>query len=524
MPEAVKIFDTTLRDGEQSPGASLDAKQKVEVARALEALGVDAIEAGFPISSPGDFEAVRNVAKAVTRPIVAGLARCAKADIDIAWKALRPAGHPRLHLFLSTSPLHMQYKLKKSPEEVLRQAREMVKYARSLCKDVEFSPEDATRSDLPFLAQVVEAVIAAGAATVNIPDTVGYTTPGEFESIIQFLYKTVPRLKQITLSVHCHNDLGMATANSLAAVHAGARQVECTINGLGERAGNAALEEIVMAIKTRSKYYGVTTNIRTREIARVSRLVSTATGIIVQPNKAIVGANAFAHEAGIHQDGIIKQRLTYEIMDAKSIGLKENRLVLGKHSGRHALGKRLKELGYIQGAEELQKTFERFKELADKKKEIFDEDLLALVEENTAAPEEVFVLEHVQATSGLNMVPTAAVRLLKQGKPLCASATGDGPVDAVYKAIDRIVGQSHRLVSYSIQAITGGTDAQGEVTVQLAAYSRTLTGRGAHTDIIVASAKAYVNALNRMASLEKPLKPGGKKRLGLAAVAPAKKT
>ncbi len=510
MPEVVKIFDTTLRDGEQSPGASLDVNQKVEVARALESLGVDVIEAGFPISSPGDFEAVRAVAKTVKEPIVAGLARCHKADIDAAWKALRVAKHPRIHLFLSTSDLHMKYKLKKKPEEVLRIAIEMVRYAKSLCQDVAFSPEDATRTDLPFLIRVVEAVIAAGATSVNIPDTVGYTTAGEIASIIQTLQEQVANIKTVTLSVHCHNDLGMATANSLAAVRAGARQVECTINGLGERAGNAALEEVVMAIKTRAKYYGVKTNIRTKEIVRISRLVSTATGIMVQPNKAIVGANAFAHESGIHQDGIIKNPLTYEIMDAKDIGLKANRLVLGKHSGRHALSKRLKELGYPLEGEGLQKVFGSFKDLADKKKEIFDEDLIAMMEEQAGAPAEVYVLDHVQATSGSNMVPTAAVRLTKAGNALHGSATGDGPVDAVYKTIDALVKKQHKLVNYSIQAITGGTDAQGEVTVQLAEHGRTVTGRGANTDIIVASAKAYINALNRLASLEAARKTGGR--------------
>jgi 2-isopropylmalate synthase len=502
MPDVLKIFDTTLRDGEQSSGASLDVNQKIEVARALEALGVDVIEAGFPISSPGDFEAVQAVAKTVKTPIVAGLARCHKADIDACWKALRGAKHPRIHVFLSTSALHMKYKLKKKPEEVLRIAIDMVRYARSLCKDVEFSPEDATRTDISFLIRVVEAVIAAGATTVNIPDTVGYTTAGEFASIIQALQQNVPNIAKATLSVHCHNDLGMATANSMAAVKVGVRQVECTINGLGERAGNAALEEIVMAIKTRAKYYGVKTNIQTKEIARTSRLVSTATGIMVQPNKAVVGANAFAHEAGIHQDGILKNPLTYEIMSSQSIGLKENRLVLGKHSGRHALSKRLKKLGYPLNEVELQKVFNSFKELADKKKEIFDEDLIVMMEEQAGAPTEVYVLDHVQATSGSNMVPTAAVRLTQSGNALHGSATGDGPVDAVYKAIDSLVKKQHKLVSYSIQSITGGTDAQGEVSVQLIEHARTVTGRGAHTDIIVASAKAYINALNRLANLD----------------------
>lgn len=503
MPEIVKIFDTTLRDGEQSPGASLDVNQKVEVARALESLGVDAIEAGFPVSSPGDFEGVRAVAKAVQQPVVAGLARCHKADIDAAAQALKRAKHPRIHVFLSTSPLHMKYKLKKSPAEVLRIATDLTRYARSLCRDVAFSPEDATRSDLSFLAKVVEAVIAAGATTVNIPDTVGYTTPGEFEAMIRELFRRVPNFGKVIVSVHCHNDLGMGTANSLAGVRAGARQVECTINGLGERAGNAALEEVVMALKTRAKYYGVKTNIRTREISRVSRLVSTATGMIVQPNKAIVGANAFAHEAGIHQDGIIKQRLTYEIMDAKDIGLKASRLVLGKHSGRHAVGKRLSDLGHKVTPEELQAIFRKFKDLGDKKKEIFDEDLLSLVEESTGAPREIYVLDHVQATSGSNMVPTAAVRLTRDGQACHGSSTGDGPVDAVYKTIDHLVDRHPKLVHYAIQAITGGTDAQGEVKVQLAAHGQTVTGRGAHTDIIVASAKAYINALNRLAGLER---------------------
>ena len=501
MPDVVKIFDTTLRDGEQSPGASLDVKQKVEVAKALEALNVDVIEAGFPISSPGDFEAVQTIAKIMKQPVVAGLARCNKADIDAAWKALKGAKHRRIHVFISTSALHMKYKLKKTPQEVLKIAVEMTHYARSLCKDVEFSPEDASRTEMPFLIEVVEAVIRAGATTVNIPDTVGYTTPGEFAHIIEELYAKVSNINKATISVHCHDDLGMGTANSLAAIRAGARQVECTINGLGERAGNAALEEVAMAIKTRSKYYGVKTNIRTREISRASRLVASATGISVQRNKAIVGANAFAHEAGIHQDGIIKQRLTYEIMDAKDIGLKENQLVLGKHSGRHALSKRMKELGFPAEGAELGKMFEKFKELADKKKEVFDEDLLSLVDDKTGAAKQVYVLEHVQATSGSNMIPTAAVRMTREGVPLFGSATGDGPVDAVYQTIDALVGKKHKLVSYAIQSITGGTDAQGEVTVQMSSQGRTVSGRGAHTDIIIASAKAYINAMNRLAGL-----------------------
>jgi 2-isopropylmalate synthase len=502
MAELIKIFDTTLRDGEQSPGASLDVNQKIEVARGLESLGVDVIEAGFPISSPGDFEAVQAVARSVKSVMVAGLARCHKADIDEAWKALRPARHPRIHVFISTSALHMQYKLKKTPEEVLKTAVEMTRYARSLCKEVEFSPEDATRSDYDFLMQVIEQVIAAGASTINIADTVGYSTPMEFAGLIETVFEKVPNVGRATISVHCHNDLGMATANSLAAIKAGARQVECTVNGLGERAGNAALEEVVMALKTRASYYGVKTHINTKEISRLSRLVSNATGIVVQPNKAIVGANAFAHEAGIHQDGILKQRLTYEIMDAKDIGLKENRLVLGKHSGRHALAKRLKDLGFAVEGEELNRVFQGFKELADRKKDIFDEDLLSLVEQSSGQPEEVYILEHVQATSGSNMVPTAAVKLKVAGESRHGSAIGDGPVDAVYKTIDALLNRSHKLVNYSIQAVTGGTDAQGEVMVQLLEHGRTVTGRGAHTDIIVASAKAYINALNRLANLE----------------------
>jgi len=499
MADLVKIFDTTLRDGEQSPGASLDIKQKIEVAQGLEALGVDVIEAGFPISSPGDFAAVQAVAKTVRRPAVAALARCAVPDIDAAWKAVRGAKSPRLHLFLSTSPLHMEYKLKKSPDEVFKLAVDMVRYARTLCTDVEFSAEDATRSDPEFLARVVAAVIEVGARTVNIPDTVGYIMPSEFETLLRELQGKVPAFgKKAVLSVHCHNDLGMATANSLAAVRAGARQVECTVNGLGERAGNAALEEIVMAMKTRQAFYGLGTGIRTREISRVSRLVSSATGMAVQRNKAVVGANAFAHESGIHQDGILKQRLTYEIMDAHDIGLQENQLVLGKHSGRHALRRRIQELGYDLSESDLNKFFERFKELADKKKEVFDEDLAALLAEASGAPAEVYLLDHVQATSGTGMVPTAAVRLRVRGQALQGSGTGDGPVDAVYQTIAGLVGSHPKLTSYAIKAITGGTDAQGEVTVQMLVNGRTFTGRGAHTDIVVASAKAYINALNRL--------------------------
>lgn len=503
MSGFVNIFDTTLRDGEQSPGASLGQEQKLEVARSLEALGVDAIEAGFPASSPGDFEAVRRIAQTVKRPVVAGLARCVKGDIDAVAQSLRGAKRPRIHLFLSTSPLHMKHKLKKEPEEVLRLAMEMTRYAASLCKDVEFSAEDATRSDLEFLAKVASAVIQAGAKTVNIPDTVGYIMPAEYEELLRALQARVPALgKQAVLSVHCHNDLGLATANSLAAIRAGARQVECTINGLGERAGNAALEEIAMALKTRPAYYGVNTRLATREISRVSRLVSTATGIPVQPNKAIVGANAFAHESGIHQDGVLKERLTYEIMDAKDIGLTENRLVLGKHSGRHALGRRLQELGYEFSEKELALFFERFKELADRKKEVFDEDLLALLDEKVRATRETYSLESVQVISGNQVLPTATVKLAMAGQSRQCSCIGAGPVDAVYKTIDCLVGKTHRLKSYSIQAITGGTDAQGEVAVQLEGKTQTVIGHGSHTDILVASAKAYVNALNRLAALD----------------------
>jgi 2-isopropylmalate synthase len=394
----------------------------------------------------------------------------------------------------------------------LRIATEMTRYARTLCRDVEFSAEDATRSDVPFLAKVVQAVIESGARTVNIADTVGYITPDEFERLLQTLQSKVPALgTKAILSVHCHNDLGLATANSLAAVRAGARQIECTVNGLGERAGNAALEEVVMALKTRHAHFGAVTRIQTRQIARVSRLVAAATGIAVQRNKAIVGANAFAHEAGIHQDGILKQRLTYEIMDAKDIGLKENQLVLGKHSGRHALKRRLQDLGFSVAEGDLPKVFERFKELADKKKEVFDEDLQALMVEQSGAPREVYRLDHVQAVSGSNMLPTAAVRLSINGKTVLGSGTGDGPVDAVYKTIDRLVGRQPKLTGYAIKAITGGTDAQGEVTVQFQSDGRTLTGRGAHTDIVLASAKAYVNALNRMAALERMHQPAVRK-------------
>ncbi|MDI3280721.1 MAG: 2-isopropylmalate synthase [Bacillota bacterium] len=494
----VRIFDTTLRDGEQTPGVSLNVEEKVEIARQLERLGVDVIEAGFPIASPGDFAAVQAVARQVRGPVIAGLARAVKGDIDRAWEAIREAERPRIHTFIATSPLHMERKLRKSPEEVLAMAVEAVRYARSLTPDVEFSAEDATRSEPEFLARVVAAAIEAGATTINIPDTVGYTLPAEFARLLTYLREAVPALAEVTLSVHCHNDLGLAVANSLAAVQAGANQIECTINGLGERAGNAALEEVVMALRTRSDLFGVRTGIVTEQIYRTSRLVSSLTGVPVQPNKAIVGANAFAHESGIHQDGVLKDRRTYEIMTPESIGLPKSRLVLGKLSGRHALRQRLQELGYTLPEEEFQRTYEKFLALADRKAEVADEDLIALVEGEVVSVPATYELEYLHVASGNTTVPTATVRLRRGEERLEEAACGDGPVDAVYRAIDRLTGVHTRLTEYSLKAVTGGKDAVGEVTVRIQDDGQVFIGRGASTDIIEASARAYLHALNKL--------------------------
>jgi 2-isopropylmalate synthase len=511
--DRIIIFDTTLRDGEQSPGATLNVDEKLAIARQLARLGVDVIEAGFPYSSPGDFEAVQRIAQAVgveDGPIICGLARATRQDIQAAAEALKPAVHSRIHTFLATSDIHLEYKLKKTRQEVLEIAPEMVAYARSLVSDVEFSPEDAGRSDPEFLYQVLERVIDAGATTVNIPDTVGYTTPGEFGALIRGIKENVRNIDKAIISVHGHNDLGLAVANFLEAVKNGARQLECTINGIGERAGNAALEELVMALHVRRSYYNPflgrppeseepLTRIDTKQIYKTSRLVSSLTGMLVQPNKAIVGANAFAHESGIHQDGVLKNRLTYEIMDAQSIGLTDNQIVLGKLSGRNAFRSRLKELGFELSDQELNKAFVRFKELADKKKEITDWDLESIVNDEIQQTPELFHLELVQVSCGSNSRPTASVTVrTPDGNELTDAAIGTGPVDAVYKAINRVVNVPNQLVEFSVQSVTAGIDAIGEVTIRLRHEGRLFAGHAANTDIIVASAQAYVNALNRL--------------------------
>ena len=495
------IFDTTLRDGEQSPGASMDAQKKLEIAHQLASLRVDVIEAGFPVSSSGDFQAVKTIAKQVKGPVICGLARAIKKDIDAALRAVSAARRKRVHVFLATSKIHMKYKLKKAKEEILRQAVESVKYTRKFIDDVEFSPEDASRSEKKFLFRVVEAAIKAGATTINIPDTVGYAIPEEFGRLSREIKENVPNIAQAVLSVHCHNDLGLAVANSLSAVANGAGQVECTINGLGERAGNASLEEIVMVLRTRGDLLGKSTNIKTEEIYRTSRLVSKLTGIVVQPNKAVVGENAFRHEAGIHQDGILKRRTTYEIMRPKDIGLEDvaTTLVLGKHSGRHAFSERLKKLGFHLTTAQVNKLFfESFKRLADKKKEVFDEDLIALVQEQISAIPKVWQLLDFKVASGNKITPTATIKLKSKGRTFTQESCGDGPVDACYKAIDKITGIKGRLLDYSIQAVTRGKDALGEVRLRVKARGKEISGRSSSTDIIEASACAYLDAVNKL--------------------------
>ncbi|HRD66740.1 MAG TPA: 2-isopropylmalate synthase [Candidatus Competibacter sp.] len=494
------IFDTTLRDGEQSPGASMTKDEKVRIAKMLERMRVDVIEAGFPIASPGDFEAVRAVARAVKDSVVCGLARAADADIDRAGEALKEAAACRIHTFIATSPIHMKMKLRLEPDRVLERAVEAVRRARRWTDDVEFSAEDAGRSELDFLCRIVEAAIEAGARTINIPDTVGYNLPDQFAHTIRSLIERVPNADKAIFSVHCHNDLGLAVANSLAAVLAGARQVECTINGLGERAGNASLEEIVMTVRTRRDVFHLDTGIDTTQIVPASRLVSNITGFPVQPNKAIVGANAFAHESGIHQDGVLKHRETYEIMRAEDVGWTTNRMVLGKHSGRNAFRTRLEELGVSFGSEEeLNAAFTRFKELADKKHEIYDEDLQALVTDaNLAAVNERAKLRYLRVCSETGETPCAQVTLAVDGEERSATADGGGPVDASFKAIESILQTGTDLLLYSVNNITSGTDAQGEVTVRVAKGGRIFNGQGADTDIVIASAKAYINALNKV--------------------------
>lgn len=497
----IKIFDTTLRDGEQSPGASMNVDEKLQVARQLVRLGVDIIEAGFPVASPGDFEAVNRIAREIKGATIAGLARARDEDIEKAGEALRPAESGRIHTFIATSDIHLQYKLKMTRESVLDAATRAVKKARQYTDDVEFSAEDATRSDWDYLCRVTEEVIKAGAKTVNIPDTVGYTVPQEFGELIEYLMNHVSNIDKAIISVHCHNDLGLAVANSLTAILKGAGQVECTVNGIGERAGNASMEEIVMALKTRPKFYNADTKIVTQEIYKTSRLVSKITGMVVQPNKAIVGANAFAHEAGIHQDGFLKERSTYEIMRPEDVGIPQSKLVLGKHSGRHAFKARLQELGYDLSEEELNRAFDKFKRLADQKKYIFDEDIETLVSEEVSKIPEVYSLIDLSVTSGINIKPTAALKLKVNDKIVEKMEHGDGPVDAVYKAIATITETKSSLLKFEVKSITGGTDALGEVTVSLEEDGRTVRGHGADTDIILAAAKAYINALNKLAIL-----------------------
>jgi 2-isopropylmalate synthase len=500
--DRVIIFDTTLRDGEQAPGFSMNALEKLEMARQLARLNVDVIEAGFPISSDEDFAATREVAKQVGSadgsPIICGLSRVGLMDIDRCWEAVKYAKRPRIHTFVATSDIHLKYKLRKSRAEVLKAAVEAVKHARAYCEDVEFSPEDASRSDFDYMCDVLEAVIEAGAGTINIPDTVGYAMPREWGERIARIRERVKNSAKAVLSVHCHNDLGQAVANSLVAIQNGAGQVECTVNGIGERAGNASLEEIVMALRTRKDFFGVDTRVNTQEIFRSSRLLSHITGVHVQPNKAVVGDNAFAHEAGIHQDGVLKEKLTYEIMRPEDIGRAANKLVMGKHSGRAALASRLKDLGFEVVDAELGKAFKKFKDLADKKKEIFDEDLISIMKDEIAHVPETYVLDYLHIISGTGVIPSATVRLKKEEQVFQDSGVGDGPVDAVLNAIDAITGLKGRLQDYQLRAVTSGKDALGEVSVKVDFDGTVVPGKGSSTDVIEASARAYLNALNRL--------------------------
>lgn len=496
--EKIIIFDTTLRDGEQAPGASMTSEQKLEVAYQLQNLGVDIIEAGFPVASPDDFKAVELIARNIKKSIICGLARCLPKDIEAASESLKKAKHPRLHLFLATSKIHLKYKFKKPEDEILALAVKATKAASNLCDDIEFSPEDATRSNREFLFRVIEAVIDQGARTINIPDTVGYSYPQEIYSLIRDIFNNVPNVNKAVISIHCHDDLGLATANSLSAVLAGARQVHCTINGIGERAGNASLEEIVMALKTRKDVFkNIFTSIHTKEIFRTSRLVSKLTGFAVPPNKAIVGSNAFAHESGIHQDAVLKKRITYEIMNPKDVGVDKSQIVLGKHSGRHALAKRLEKLGFKFSKRKIDIIFKQFKQLADKKKEIFDDDLIALAEEETRKKRKVYELVSIRVITGTDIVPEAIVKIRHKKKILEAKSGGDGPVDACFKAIDKITRIKAKLISYKLEAITIGKDAQGMVRVEIEVKGRNVSGRGASTDILEASVKAYLDALNK---------------------------
>jgi 2-isopropylmalate synthase len=502
MTERVKIFDTTLRDGEQSPGASMNTNEKLRLAVQLEKLGVDVIEAGFPAASEGDLEAVTKIAQRLKTSVVAGLARTNKEDIDLAWAAVQHAAKPCIHTFIATSDLHLKYKLNMSRDEVLNAAVEAVRYAKSFTDNVEFSAEDGSRSDRDYLCKVFEAAIEAGATTINLPDTVGYAIPQEFEEMVRYVMAHTPNMHKATLSVHCHNDLGLATANTVAAINAGARQAEVTINGIGERAGNTSMEEVVMALHTRNNLMPFDTGIHTEHIYPTSRLVSMITGIMIQPNKAVVGANAFAHEAGIHQDGVLKNPMTYEIMKPETIGLSKNQLVLGKHSGRHALYTHLKQLGYDLSEEELKTVFKQFKALADRKKHVMDEDLEALVTEGVLRSSEVFKLEYLHVTCGTTVMPMASVKLSINERSVKGANYGNGPIDSAFNTVAQLTGTGAELLRFTVSALTGGTDAQGEVTVRLRENGLVALGRGSDPDIITASAKAYINGLNRLEYLK----------------------
>ena len=497
--EKIIIFDTTLRDGEQAPGAALNSFQKMEVAAQLEKLGVDIIEAGFPVASPDDFAAVSAIAKLIKKGAVCALARCISKDIERAGESVKKAKHPRIHLFLATSKIHLQYKFKKAEDEIADIARDSIRQAKKFCGDIEFSPEDATRTEKEFLFRMIEMAIKEGASTVNIPDTVGYSYPQEVYSLITEIMNNVPNINKAVIATHCHNDLGLATANSLSAVLAGARQVHCTINGIGERAGNASLEEVVMAMKTRKDVFGeFYTNINTKEIYRTSRLVSKLTDFLVPPNKAIVGKNAFAHESGIHQDAVLKKRITYEIMDPHDVGIADSQLILGKHSGRHAFRDRLKTLGFVLNEEQLNKAFERFKEVADKKKAIFDDDLRIIVEDEVRLTKPVWTLNSFEINSGTKIKPVARVVLIKAGKNLSGVSSGDGPVDACFKAIDKITGYKAKLEDFRLEAVTAGKDALGQASLKLKAAGLSVNGRGSSTDIVEAAVKAYIDAVNKL--------------------------
>jgi 2-isopropylmalate synthase len=494
----IYIFDTTLRDGEQSPGASMTVEQKIEVAKLLTHIGVDVIEGGFPISSPKQFEGVRRIAESVRGSTIAGLARALEKDIDRCFEALQEAPKKRIHTFIATSDIHLSYKLKKTKDEVLKLAVDAVRHAKSLTPEVEFSAEDATRSEWEFLRDVYTAVIESGATIVNVPDTVGYTVPEEYARLINYLSREVPGIDKVTISVHCHNDLGLATANTLEALKAGARQAEVSINGIGERAGNASFEEVVMAIQTRKDFFNFKTKIKTEHIDHLSKTIVSFTGMPVQPNKAIVGENAFAHEAGIHQDGVIKHKMTYEIMTPQSIGRKRSTLILGRHSGKHGLKERLRELGYVLRAKDFENVYSKFIEIADKKKEVFDDDLIALIEEELNVLPETFTLDYFSVITGNNVIPTATVKLMRGNDIIQEAATGDGPVDAVYRAIEKITDTPIKLISYSINAVTHGKDAMGGVTITVEKDDHIFRGYGVATDVVEASVHALINAINRI--------------------------